>query len=250
MTKQWHPEELALLSAIHANPREDSVRLVYADWLQEHDDPMAEFVRWQVRTKRNVSAFADKKGVRLAFIDSGPPQWCRGKVSDTSTDDPRSWLERAIASGAKRWLRPFPHEATYSSPQVTFQCGLPTVSWENSYVRDTQAMTVIHHKLLPHLRLEGLIFPLHQLTVPVQPMLDHPLMGKLQHISISVGIEQKLLIDFLDRFAATSLPDRIPWLMFLSRYPRTNSAEALASDSAVVQHARNLLGSRIYVNDP
>jgi uncharacterized protein (TIGR02996 family) len=42
----FHPEELALLAAIHTNPREDSVRLVYADWLDEHDRPeQAAFLR-------------------------------------------------------------------------------------------------------------------------------------------------------------------------------------------------------------
>jgi len=45
-TRQFHPEELSLLAAIHANPREDTPRLVYADWLQEHDQPeYAEFIR-------------------------------------------------------------------------------------------------------------------------------------------------------------------------------------------------------------
>ncbi len=42
------PEELALLAAIHAEPREDTPRLVYADWLEEHDQAeYAEFIRWQ-----------------------------------------------------------------------------------------------------------------------------------------------------------------------------------------------------------
>lgn len=45
-TRPSHPEELSLLAAIHANPREDTPRLVYADWLQEHDQPeYAEFIR-------------------------------------------------------------------------------------------------------------------------------------------------------------------------------------------------------------
>lgn len=44
------PEGLALLRAILMHPAEDTPRLVYADWLQEHgDQPRAEFVRVQCR---------------------------------------------------------------------------------------------------------------------------------------------------------------------------------------------------------
>ncbi|VTR96727.1 Repeat-companion domain protein OS=Isosphaera pallida (strain ATCC 43644 / DSM 9630 / IS1B) GN=Isop_0391 PE=4 SV=1 [Gemmata massiliana] len=42
-------DETALLAAIYANPDEDTPRLVYADWLDEHGDPArAEFIRVQI----------------------------------------------------------------------------------------------------------------------------------------------------------------------------------------------------------
>src|SRR5688572_19432410 len=42
-------DEDALLSAIAALPAEDTPRLAYADWLDEHDRPVrAEFIRVQV----------------------------------------------------------------------------------------------------------------------------------------------------------------------------------------------------------
>ncbi len=42
-------DEAALLAAIHANPDEDTPRLVYADWLDEHGQPeRAEFIRVQI----------------------------------------------------------------------------------------------------------------------------------------------------------------------------------------------------------
>ena len=57
-------EEEAFLEALKANPADDTTRLVYADWLDEHDQPQkAEYLRltqptaqrmlrfWQVRTK-------------------------------------------------------------------------------------------------------------------------------------------------------------------------------------------------------
>jgi uncharacterized protein (TIGR02996 family) len=43
-------EERALLAAIIAHPDEDTPRLMYADWLQEHDRPeRAEFIRLSIR---------------------------------------------------------------------------------------------------------------------------------------------------------------------------------------------------------
>ena len=41
-------DRLAFLRAIRANPDDDVSRLVFADWLDEHDDPQGEFVRLQL----------------------------------------------------------------------------------------------------------------------------------------------------------------------------------------------------------
>jgi uncharacterized protein (TIGR02996 family) len=50
-------DEHALLAAIGANPDDDTVRLVYADWLDEHDRPeRAEFIRLQIRLHRRNTA--------------------------------------------------------------------------------------------------------------------------------------------------------------------------------------------------
>src|SRR5262245_35217759 len=46
-------DEEALLAAIAAHPEEDTPRLAYADWLDEHDQPIrAEFIRVQVEVTR------------------------------------------------------------------------------------------------------------------------------------------------------------------------------------------------------
>jgi uncharacterized protein (TIGR02996 family) len=42
----------AFLSAILADPTDDVVRLVYADWLEEHDDPRGPFIRAQTELAR------------------------------------------------------------------------------------------------------------------------------------------------------------------------------------------------------
>jgi uncharacterized protein (TIGR02996 family) len=47
-----HPDHLAFLKAILANPDDDAPRLVYADWLDEIDQPeRAEFIRRQIAHK-------------------------------------------------------------------------------------------------------------------------------------------------------------------------------------------------------
>jgi uncharacterized protein (TIGR02996 family) len=48
-----HPDESALLAAIRAHPDDDTARLVYADWLDEHSQPeRAELIRVQVNLAR------------------------------------------------------------------------------------------------------------------------------------------------------------------------------------------------------
>lgn len=53
MKKQFSADELALLAAIHTAPRDDTPRLVYADWLDEHGEPdYGEFIRLQCENAR------------------------------------------------------------------------------------------------------------------------------------------------------------------------------------------------------
>jgi uncharacterized protein (TIGR02996 family) len=50
MKRTFSPQELALLAAIHADPRSDIPRLVYADWLDENGQiEYAEFIRLQLQ---------------------------------------------------------------------------------------------------------------------------------------------------------------------------------------------------------
>jgi uncharacterized protein (TIGR02996 family) len=50
-------DEEALFAAILAHPDEDTPRLVYADWLQEHgDEPRADFIRLQIERERLTPA--------------------------------------------------------------------------------------------------------------------------------------------------------------------------------------------------
>lgn len=55
-------DESALLAAIHADPRSDLPRLVYADWLDDHGEAdYAEFIRLQCHTAARYGALASKR---------------------------------------------------------------------------------------------------------------------------------------------------------------------------------------------
>jgi uncharacterized protein (TIGR02996 family) len=45
-----------LLAEVYASPDDDAPRLVYADWLQERDDPRGEFIALQIARARGKAA--------------------------------------------------------------------------------------------------------------------------------------------------------------------------------------------------
>lgn len=56
------PDERALLAAIRAHPHDDTPRLVYADWLDEHERPeRAEFIRVQIALARFGDVTAENR---------------------------------------------------------------------------------------------------------------------------------------------------------------------------------------------
>jgi uncharacterized protein (TIGR02996 family) len=62
-------EHDALLATIATNPDEDAPRLVYADWLDEHDDPeRAKFVRVQIAAHRNSDAKGELTPAEVAVL--------------------------------------------------------------------------------------------------------------------------------------------------------------------------------------
>lgn len=61
-----HPEERALLNAIFAAPDDDAPRLIYADWLDEHEREMrAEFIRLQCEPAKTMT---QEQIARLAWL--------------------------------------------------------------------------------------------------------------------------------------------------------------------------------------
>ena len=83
----------AFVRAIEAAPADDAPRLVYADWLDEHGDPRAAFLRAEVR---------------LAILsrlpsDNGAMESLRSELRELRTQiDANSWPRLARASNAAR----------------------------------------------------------------------------------------------------------------------------------------------------
>jgi uncharacterized protein (TIGR02996 family) len=63
-------DEDGFLKAINLNPRDDTSRLVYADWLEERGDPRGEYLRLEVESRR-IQARLDELRAQLdpAWLD-------------------------------------------------------------------------------------------------------------------------------------------------------------------------------------
>ncbi len=87
-----HPEAVALYRAILANPDEDTPRLVFADWLEEHgDEKRAEFIRLQCRLARmnewDDGYAADRVRAARLQREFGKAWWPSPKVPATFRPD-------------------------------------------------------------------------------------------------------------------------------------------------------------------
>ena len=71
-------DEAAFLAALKANPADDTARLVYADWLDEHDEPQkAEYLRLVAEVARGEGNVAEhQSGPRMSMLAKDlPADW-------------------------------------------------------------------------------------------------------------------------------------------------------------------------------
>jgi len=99
-------EETAFLRGIAASPEDDLPRLVYADWLEERDDPRHEFLRLAVRAHSETTKPSDlpsplNRLCELRRIVS--PEWVRQVHPALAMDDVR---EVVFLSMFERIVRP------------------------------------------------------------------------------------------------------------------------------------------------
>ncbi len=85
-------EHEAFLDAIRANPDDEAPRLVYADWLEDHGDPRADYLRTEVQWAKKPKASLEKK-LHLLAEDLDPVWVARvSRLTRISLDSPR-WLK-------------------------------------------------------------------------------------------------------------------------------------------------------------
>lgn len=103
-------EQRAFLNAIHANPDDDLVRLVYADWLDEQDQPeRAEFIRVQVRLEeiRRTIRQPDEDHLHYLSVHSrSSGVWCC--PGDSAERRELAFRYRSLLDAHEaEWLAPF-----------------------------------------------------------------------------------------------------------------------------------------------
>ena len=96
------PEADALLDAIFAEPDDDTPRLVYADWLDDRDDPRGPFLRAEVEW---AQPWKDGKrpgdvGARLRGAALGDAGGSHERAGRQHRERRRVWDEQTILSGA------------------------------------------------------------------------------------------------------------------------------------------------------
>jgi uncharacterized protein (TIGR02996 family) len=117
--RRWkcHERDVPFLNAIKAAPSDDTTRLVYADWLEEHDRPGSEFLR--IECQLSALDPADDKRImllaRLRLASKGLDEEWMAAVSRESVEDItvrereiRRWLRRrvTVAEMLAGWDRP------------------------------------------------------------------------------------------------------------------------------------------------
>src|SRR5262245_55242419 len=97
------PQVRAFLDDIAENPDDAGVRLIFADWLEEHGDPRAELVRFQVEHLRNPRC---KETKRLAneWMATHGVAWLGEQIDSWATFRPAENLVEVRAFGDTRFL--------------------------------------------------------------------------------------------------------------------------------------------------
>jgi uncharacterized protein (TIGR02996 family) len=150
-------EVRAFLAAIHETPEDDTPRLVFADWLEEHDDPRGEILRIQCT---------------LARMDEDDPAFkeCQARDQQWRKRYQKAWNEElgGVVSGFERglpvagdddetgmWLRP----ARVSGPLV----GQLAIGWPSSvwlWITDRKDLATIQSPPWSDAATRlGLVFP-------------------------------------------------------------------------------------------
>ncbi len=101
------------LKEIWATPTDDSAREVFADWLQERDDPRGEFIALQLARVRNRAKAAARPSSTMAGVTL--------RVAEPDETKALARERALLAKHGKLWAAPF--EPVLSMPNSTFERG-------------------------------------------------------------------------------------------------------------------------------
>jgi len=185
------PEELALLSAIHTDPRNDSLRLAYADWLEKvNKGEYAEFIRLQCQHPY----------IAVLYHPPSPPR------VGLSFEMP--WEDSQAKARLKRLLSLAPHAYRVGAEfwEEHFR-GLPLLQQELHENQITYAQELLE-LIGPAARLD---LSLH--TAQLADWLAHPVMTRVDKLHIWPNLpsdaepdEQCTLNPHYDAFWAENIP--------------------------------------------
>jgi uncharacterized protein (TIGR02996 family) len=134
----------AFLQAILDDPGDDTVRLVFADWLEEHDDPLGEFIRVQMQ----LCELPDDDPARLAL---------ESREQQLLAAHEREWAE-PLLDCVRHWRLEQPQLPGMQSGEVRLGAVVPGRhrEWAETLARYTQ--WEFRRGFLEHLELQADVF--------------------------------------------------------------------------------------------
>ncbi len=183
-----------LLRAVLDNPDDDTARLVYADWLEEHDDPArAEFIRLQCGLAERM---------RGGVMPAGDPDTQREHQLATQLGE--RWIAELPALRGVRWAgfwRGFPTVSVVSATTVVRAAAkiwgaAPVEHLTLTGLNATGARTLIASDVLTRVRVLVLdrYFTQRDGAKPLRDLLHAPRVRSLRRLSLGYGIGEKGLV--------------------------------------------------------
>jgi uncharacterized protein (TIGR02996 family) len=161
-------EERPFLAAIRAKPEDRTTRLVYADWLEEHDDARGELIRIEeeIRTTPiHSDRYWELKPRRKAILKSATRPWLNQMgyggtdYQPVFADVPAGWKERwrLIREFTERWYQIPMDDVGGPLKPVPRRRGRSVDEWELRTVGEAMSDPNVNAGLAPSLR-EWLLF--------------------------------------------------------------------------------------------
>lgn len=123
-----HSEQAALWETIRENPHDDAPRLIYSDWMEEHDDPeRAEFIRRQIADERSLAEGSRDEAFRRN----------------------RARANQLFQTNRHRWWTPLHQFLDHTE----FRRGFPSPNFDSRHFRSLIQLTRYYQAVVPEWRL-------------------------------------------------------------------------------------------------